>query len=576
MKKPKKKVKKAKYYPLPPLPEDAIRLHLNENPFGPPPKVRGKLKNIDPEELPFYPDPAPFREKLARSLGVSPEEVLPTNGADEAIQTIANTYLEEGDEVIIPSPTFFTFKKYAHLAGAKIIEVPYHLDLSFPKEELINAISDKTKLIVLITPDNPTGTILPEDYVIEVIEKAKNSLVVIDETYHQFAGMNFIHLIKRYDNIFIIESLSKVYGLAAARVGYIVSHKKNISLLSRVILPFTISAVSLSFASAALDDSQYIDFVLTGIKKVREFTFTRLDELGILYYPTRTNFFLMRLGLRAGMVVSYLKENGVFVRLMNEKALPPGCIRVTIGKKPQMERFIALLSGVACPEALIFDIDGVLIDVSRSCRQAIRRTVAEFTDYLPRPDELQEYKERGGLNDDTELVKLMIEERGVKVPLPDISALLNRYYFGEEGEEALYKFESLLIPAQAIARLAERFKLGIASGRTRREAELALTRFGIKDYFKAVVTLDETPEGKKKPHPYPVKRVMKMLEAKSAYYFGDNIDDINAGISAGAYPIGVIPPDIGGKRLGELLSQAGARLVLDRPGLIPDLFPEAT
>ncbi|MCD6451979.1 MAG: aminotransferase class I/II-fold pyridoxal phosphate-dependent enzyme [Acidobacteria bacterium] len=569
MRKPRKQVERAKEHPLPLLPDEGIRLHLNENPFGPPPKVKEALKNFDPETLSRYPDPTPFREKLARSLGVLPEEVLLTNGADEAIQTIANTYLEEGDEVVIPTPTFITFKKCAELAGAKIIDIPYPSDLSFPKEKLLSAISKRTKLIVLITPDNPMGTVIPEEDIIEIIERGRDSLIVIDETYHHFAGRSLVPLIRRYDNLLIIGSFSKAYGLAGARVGYIVSDRKNISLLWRVLLPFTISAVSLALFSAAIDDAGYVDFVIRETAKAREFTFSRLDELGIPYHPTKTSFFLMKLGMRADMVVSYLRERGIFVRPLED-----GLVRISIGRKEDMEKFTFVLAEIACPDALIFDIDGVLIDVSSSYREAIRRTVAEFTGYLPTPEEVQEYKEKGGLNDDWELTKRMIEDRGVKVSFSEVVSSFNRRYFGEGGEEPLYLKEHLLIPPEVLAKLKKRFKLGVATGRTRKATELALSRFGIKDYFDAVITLDETPNGKRKPHPYPVAKAMSLLGAKRAYYFGDNVDDIKAGISASAHPIGVMPPGIGGKRLRELFREAGALLVLDHPRLIPELFPE--
>src|SRR3989344_9304151 len=171
--------------------EKSLRLDFNENTLGCSPKIIKSVRKIRKNSLSIYPEYIKLRKDLAKYCNVDADEIIATNGTDEAIKTIIEAYIERGkDEIIIPVPTYAMFKFYAQLNEAVIKEIAYNLDLSFPAEQVLGAINDKTKIIVLVNPNNPTGTSISAKDIIKIIEKAKNynSIVLIDEAYYQFYG----------------------------------------------------------------------------------------------------------------------------------------------------------------------------------------------------------------------------------------------------------------------------------------------------------------------------------------------------------------------------------------------------
>ncbi|PIN97379.1 MAG: histidinol-phosphate transaminase, partial [Nitrosopumilus sp. CG10_big_fil_rev_8_21_14_0_10_33_7] len=164
-----------------------LRLDFNENTLGPSPKVLEALRNMTDEDLAAYPEYLKFKKQLAAYLEINENKLLLTNATDEAINVVMQTYVEKGDEVILPVPTFAMFKFYAQAAAAKITEVLYSKNLSFPTEKVLKKISKKTKVIILCNPNNPTGTLIDKKDIVKVLEKAKNSIVMIDEAYNQFS-----------------------------------------------------------------------------------------------------------------------------------------------------------------------------------------------------------------------------------------------------------------------------------------------------------------------------------------------------------------------------------------------------
>ncbi|MFA6065352.1 MAG: histidinol-phosphate transaminase [archaeon] len=322
--------------------ENMLRLDFNENTIGCSPKVIEALQTIDGNKLSVYPEYGNFLSKLSKNVGVDSDELVLTNGTDEAINQIMQTYVEKGEEVIIPVPTFAMFKFYATLAGAKIREVLYNSDLSFPFEQVMRGISNKTKVVVLVNPNNPTGTPIEEKQIIEIVKKAKanDSLVMIDEAYFEFYGKSSIELIKDFDNLLVTRTFSKAYGLAGLRLGYIVSDKEIIANLRKSISPYSVNTVALICASAALNDSKFVLEYVTEVKKNRPIVSQQLSKIGIKVFPSSANFVVGDFGERCGEVYSKLKERGILVRNRTNDPLLKGCLRIGVGTKEQCDKVI--------------------------------------------------------------------------------------------------------------------------------------------------------------------------------------------------------------------------------------------
>ena len=200
---------------------DKLRLDFNENTVGCSPRVIARLKEtLDAGLLTVYPDYARAKAALAEFFRVSPDELLLTNGTDEAIQVLVNTYIDDGDEVIALRPSYAMYRFYAEVAGAKIVEVDYQPPaVAFPLEELLAAITPRTRAILIANPNNPTGTAVNLAGIERILKAAPHAAVLIDEAYYEFFGVTALNLIWKYPQLFVSRTFSKVYGMAALRMG---------------------------------------------------------------------------------------------------------------------------------------------------------------------------------------------------------------------------------------------------------------------------------------------------------------------------------------------------------------------
>ena len=271
----------------------------------------------------------------------------------------------------------------------------------------------------------------------------------------------------------------------------------------------------------------------------------------------KANAFILRLGSQVKFVVRKLRERGVLVRDRSGYPLLAGCCRVTIGTRKQMKRFVRELKGVLAEPVLVFDIDGVLVDVRKSYREAIRLTVERLTGKKASAGEIQALKNEGGYNSDWELSRELAKRKGKKAELATVKRVFQGFYLGKNFG-GLIANEKLLADKEGLKRLAERYRLAVFTGRPRAEAEFALQRFGVRDLFAEVVCMEDVPPGKAKPGPWGLKEVLRRLGAAAGADFGDTPDDQQAARRAGLTAVGVLPPQDKGRELRELLRKNGA------------------
>jgi histidinol-phosphate aminotransferase len=325
---------------------DKIKLDLNENLMGCSLKVIEALKKVTCDEISMYPEYDIFMNKLASYLNLETNNLMITNGADEALRIIMDTYLDKNDEIIIPIPTFYIFESYSEIIGVKKKLVYYKEDLSFPINRIVEKINKNTKMITIVNPNNPTGTIVERDDIIRILEKATDSIVLVDEAYFQFSTKSCKDLINTYDNLIIVQTFSKGFGLAGVRLGYIISNENVIKNLKKIVLPYEVNGLSIIAGSAAIDDLDFVNHYVNLVKDNKGYLLTELNKIGVRTYPSDANFIIANFGKNLDTVYKKLTEKNILVNNVSELPLLKGCLRIAIGTKNQMETLVNEIKNV--------------------------------------------------------------------------------------------------------------------------------------------------------------------------------------------------------------------------------------
>ncbi|MCP5112943.1 MAG: histidinol-phosphate transaminase [bacterium] len=323
-----------------------LRLDFNENTVGASPRVVEFLKQkLSEGGLAVYPEYEEARTRLARFFGVGEGEFLLTNGTDEAIQVLINTYIDDGDDVLLLKPSYAMYRFYAEVAGASIREIDYRPEkLAFPLDELLDAVRPETRAILIANPNNPTGTGVKLDGIERILDRAPQAAVLIDEAYYEFSGITALPQLPLYENLFVSRTFSKVYGMAAMRLGCLFSQPDNVTYLHKAQSPYSVNALAALAAQAAVEDTAYVWDYVQEVLAARELLYVALEEREIPYFKSEANFVLFQAGDRAIEIRDYLRDKGVLVRDRSYEI--PGCVRVTVGTRDQVRRFVAVLEEI--------------------------------------------------------------------------------------------------------------------------------------------------------------------------------------------------------------------------------------
>jgi len=322
--------------------EGKLRLDFNENTVGCSPGVIEALTQyLTADHLSIYPEYAEATHKLARFFGVAEDEFILSNGTDEAIQVLVNTFVEPGQEVLLLKPSYAMYRFYAELAGASVREVECAEDLSFPLDRFVGAIQPSTRAILIANPNNPTGAALDQNQIRAILEAAPQAVVLIDEAYFEFFGVSVLGWIRDYPNLFVSRTFSKVYGMAAMRCGCLFSSAGNMQWARKAQSPYSVNMLAAIAACAAVEDTEYRKNYVEEVLAARKMVWDGLTRLGIRCFPTAANFILFYAGDRAIPIRDALRERGILVRDRTYEI--PGCVRVTIGTRAGAERFMAEL-----------------------------------------------------------------------------------------------------------------------------------------------------------------------------------------------------------------------------------------
>lgn len=335
MLKPRKAIESMLSYQSPSGARLGLNLDLNENTGGCSPRVLHKLASLKATDISQYPDRDAAERLVARFFRVSPEQVLLTNGVDEALQLFAFTYLSEGDEVIVTDPTFNMYPLDVAATGATLVPVQSDRDFSFPLDKVLKAITPRTKMIAIANPNNPTATVAPRADLIRVIEAAPNAAVLIDEAYFEFHGETVLDLLPKYDNLFVARTFSKAYGLAGLRIGAMMGNADQIGYIRRITPPFNVNTVALACLPIAISDQQFVADYLRQIFDGRSRLQSLCTELGLQFWPSFTNFVLVEIGPKHREFIEAMQQRGINLRDRSKDPGCEGCVRITIGTAEQ-------------------------------------------------------------------------------------------------------------------------------------------------------------------------------------------------------------------------------------------------
>jgi histidinol-phosphate aminotransferase len=337
-----------------PDPGPGLRLHLNENTAGCSPRVIEALHRLTREDAAFYPDYGRVTRHVAAHLGVDPARVLVTNGLDEGLHAAALATLLRGEdglarEAIVVEPAFDMYAASADAVGGRVVAVPPRDDFSFPLEELLGALTARTGIVYLASPNNPTGLAVPRE-AISVVAAAlpEGALLFLDEAYADFADGHCLDLVERLPNLVVGRTFAKALGLAALRAGAVVAQEPMIARLRRVVPPYSVNVAAAAATIAALEDTAYQEWYRNEVRTSRELVYRMCERLGLQYWPSQANFVLVRIGDAAGELVRALAERRIFVRDRSNQPGCRGCVRLTTGVVAHTARLVEAVEAVLC------------------------------------------------------------------------------------------------------------------------------------------------------------------------------------------------------------------------------------
>jgi len=340
---PRKAVLEMPEYHPPLAGREALRLDFNENTFEPSPRVMERLLAITAEGLTKYPEREPVERIVAAHFGLQAEQVLLTNGVDEAIHLLCATFLEAEDEALVWTPSFFMYDVSVQMMTPHLRKVQSDATLAFPVERFMAGITERTKLIIVASPNNPTGAVVSREHLLAIAAAAPQAVLMVDEAYYHFHGESTIGDVSTVPNLIVARTFSKAYGLASLRIGLLAGNAKLLKYVRKVSSPYNVNGVALDCLPVAIADEEYVAWYADQVRVGRERMMEGLRGLGVPFFPSQANFVLMNIGSKHKELVAAMRAHGVLLR---GRSADPGCagfVRITIGVEEHVTRGLAAL-----------------------------------------------------------------------------------------------------------------------------------------------------------------------------------------------------------------------------------------
>lgn len=336
---------------------DGLRLHQNENTGGCSPTVLAALAALRPEAIGFYPPYDAATRAVAQYLGIDADHVSLVNGLDEGIMGACVAYLRprvDGavPEAIIPEPAFEILALDTEVAGGRPVRIASARDFHFPLDDVLAAINERTRIVFVTTPNNPTGIMTPADAIRAISARLPaGALLFVDEAYAEFSDTSFIHELGRWPNVVVGRTFSKAFGLAGLRIGALAGHPDTLEPIRLAIPVYSVNIAAVVAVQAALQDLDYVRAYRSQVEQSKALLYAACERLGLGYWKSAANFVLIDAGRRAGALARGAAERGVYVRDRSAEPGLEGCLRVAAGVVAHTRRCIEVFEEVLCAAA---------------------------------------------------------------------------------------------------------------------------------------------------------------------------------------------------------------------------------
>lgn len=332
-------------------PASGLRLHLNENTAGCSPAVIDAIRALTREQIAEYPDYEAVNDAAAARLNTTTDALLLTNGLDEGILVASMVALRAtgGDaEGIVVVPAFDMYAACTDALGGRVIQVPLGREFEFPLERVLGAITERTRIVWLTNPNNPTGQSIPREAIARIAVAAVQAIVFVDEAYVDFGGSTLIgdSLLRQHPKVIVGRTFAKAYGLAGIRAGAVIGDPDTIGALRRVAPPYGLNVCAAAALPPAFRDRAYYDWYVAQVAESREMLYAGLEQLGVRYWRSDANFVLAKFEGGGSAIASALAARGVHVR---DRSNDPGCencLRITAGVVEHTRQFLGALEAV--------------------------------------------------------------------------------------------------------------------------------------------------------------------------------------------------------------------------------------
>jgi len=326
-----------------------LRLDFNENTVGCSPAVLRALSRMTAEQMAIYPEYQATTRRLARFFRVRPEEIHLTNGIDDALHLIADTFIEDGDSVLVAEPTFDMYRFFSELAGARVTALRYDDEMKFPVADVLRELRGSPpsipRVLFIANPNNPTGTLVQPEDLRRILRAASRTLVLVDEAYFDFSGLTILSWIRQYSNLLVARTFSKAAGLAALRLGCLFAKPEILSVMRRACTPYPVNTAALVAAEASIRDARFLRNYTREVLQSRALLEEGLTRLGARVYPSAANFVLVDFGPGAHRLVRTLDRKGILVRERKDFSRE-GFMRISAGTRADTRRLLRAIEEI--------------------------------------------------------------------------------------------------------------------------------------------------------------------------------------------------------------------------------------
>ncbi len=446
-------------------------------------------------------------------------------------------------------------ERYACMAGAEIVRVAWNAD-PWPVTEVLGRVTERTALIAIVSPNNPTGRVVEPDVLCQLAAAAPHAVLMVDCAYAEFDDEALTDAALQLPQAIVLRTFSKAFGLAGLRVGYAMAAPELIDRMRAVGGPYPVAQLAKDIAAGCLElGMPQMRQAVAAVAEHRQALTAQLRELlhdgqegspgdpseallagAEAFGPIESQAnFVTCATPRASWIRDGLAGLGIAVRAWDNQAAYRNLVRITVpSDQTDFARVTHGLSAVLAPEALLFDLDGVLVDVSKSYREAIRKTAGTYGVVVTFND-IEARKAAGDANNDWRVTHELLGDRGVDCSLAEVTERFETFYQGTPSEPGLWALETLLTTRDVLERLAAHLPLALVTGRPRADTERWLATHELGDLFAAVVCMEDAAA---KPSPAPVRLALRWLNVSRAWMIGDTVDDVRAARSADVVALG--------------------------------------